>query len=490
MQRTSAHITKTPGTTVITAALVWVLMAAALAQAGPLPPAREAAPRAALPRPSGDPLGIDLDNDPIIAIERESAAVDDFQALMAAALARHPAIDEAEARADEAEAARDFARAGQLPSGEVSFSSTRTLARDFSNDPNNIIERSRRKQRTDAILSAQQPLFDFGAGALRTSAAQARITAANARVDATVDDIGLRAIASWCDVFAFRALVELGENFAVNQARLGEDVEARIAQGLSPRGDRARVTSVMASADSQLARLRRTLASAQARFTELFGAPPPPDLRRAPYPNLPALSRDAAQLRAAGSAIVRAADADAAAGKRDAKAARADTRPVVTAGLDAGRYGVFETDNDYDIRARLTLRYRLFGGGDARADQASARARSDQARADRIREEARRDAAIAWADVDALTTQLGALRSSYIAGRQSRDVIAERFRVARGSLFDLLDAEQSYFDTAANYLRGITDLDTARYVLLARTGGLADVLSTGQTKPDQRTVKQ
>lgn len=435
--------------------------------------------KASLPRPSGDPMAIDLDTDPIIAVERETAAVETFRSLMTAALERHPAISEAKAGADEADAARDLARAAQLPSGDVSFSSARTLARDFSSDPNNIIERSRRKQRTDAIASIQQPLFDFGASALRTSAAKARINAAAARVDATVDEIGLRAVASWYDVFAFRALAELGASFTADQERLGQSVEARITQGLSPRSDRARVTSFMASADSQRARIARSLASAEARFAELFGAVPPVDLRRAPYPNLPTLSRDAAELRAASAAIVRAADADATAGQREAKAARADILPTVTAGIDAGRYGVFETDNDYDIRARLTLRYRLFGGGDARAEQFAARARSGQARADRVREEARRDAAIAWADVNALTDQLGALRSSYVASRQSRDTIAERFRVARGSLFDLLAAEQSYFETAASYLQAITDLDTARYVLLARTGGLADVLTVG-----------
>lgn len=435
--------------------------------------------KASLPRPSGDPMAIDLDTDPIIAVERETAAVETFRSLITAALERHPAISEAKAGADEADAARDLARAAQLPSGDVSFSSARTLARDFSSDPNNIIERSRRKQRTDAIASIQQPLFDFGASALRTSAAKARINAAAARVDATVDEIGLRAVASWYDVFAFRALAELGASFTADQERLGQSVEARITQGLSPRSDRARVTSFMASADSQRARIARSLASAEARFAELFGAVPPVDLRRAPYPNLPTLSRDAAELRAASAAIVRAADADATAGQREAKAARADILPTVTAGIDAGRYGVFETDNDYDIRARLTLRYRLFGGGDARAEQFAARARSGQARADRVREEARRDAAIAWADVNALTDQLGALRSSYVASRQSRDTIAERFRVARGSLFDLLAAEQSYFETAASYLQAITDLDTARYVLLARTGGLADVLTVG-----------
>lgn len=434
-------------------------------------------PAASLPPPSGDPMGIDLDNDPFIAIERETAPQDQFRSLIAAAIQRHPAVSEARAGSEEAEAARNVALAAQLPSGDVNISGGRTLARDFSNDPDNIIERSRRRRRTDAVASLQQPLFDFGAGALRTSAARARIEAAAARVDATVDEIALRAVSIWYDLFALRALAALADGFANDQAAVGQSVEVRIAQGLSPAVDRARVTSFIASAESQRARIRRALGGAEARFTELFGMPAPEGLKRAPLPGLPTLSRDAAELRARGAATVRAAEADAKAGQREARAARADILPTITAGIDAGRYGLFETDNDYDIRARLTLRYRLFGGGDFRAEQFAARARASQARADRVREEARRDAAIAWADVEALSTQLGALRSSYIAARLSRDAIAERFRVARGTLFDLMAAQQSYFETATSYVQAITDLDAARYVLLARTGGLQDDLA-------------
>ena len=94
----------------------------------------------------------------------------------------------------------------------------------------------------------------------------------------------------------------------------------------------------------------------------------------------------------------------------------------------------------------------------------------------RVRSEAEREAAIAWSDVVALEQQLAALENSYIASRQSRDVLAERFRVARGTLFDLLESESGYFNVAATYIRSITELDAARYVLLSRTGRLLSTL--------------
>ena len=173
---------------------------------------------------------------------------------------------------------------------------------------------------------------------------------------------------------------------------------------------------------------------------------------------------------------MRSAEAIADASRRDARAARADRLPQLTAGVDAGRYGVIENDRDYDIRGRVALRYRIFGAADARAEQYEARARAADARAPRTREEAERDAAIAWSDVRALEQQLEALEASYIASRRSRDVIAERFRAARGTLFDVVAAEDAYFESATAYIQALTELDAARYVLLSRMGRLLDAL--------------
>lgn len=429
-----------------------------------------------LPEPTGDPMAIDPAGDPVLALATRASSGPAFKDFIEAAIVRNPGLGEARAGREEAFAARGEARAQQWPSGEISISNFQTLARDFSNDPENIIERSRARQRTDALLSLQQPLIDFGASKRRIEAATARIDAASAEVEQTSASIALQAIGAWYDVFGYRALVALGESFAASQRELNAAVDERVAQGVSAAGDAARVQSYIASAETRLAGYRRLLANAEARFEQLTGAPPPPGLMRAPMVGVAPQSQERAEMAAAEAPQVRAAQALALASRNDAKASRADTLPRVTAGVDAGRYGVFETERDYDIRGRVTLRQPLFGGTESRVDQANARARSADARAYRIREEAIRDAAIAWSDVQALEEQIAALEKNYIASRRSRDVLAERYRVARGSLFDLLATEDSYFLTAASYIQTLTELDTARYVLLARTGELLGAL--------------
>lgn len=436
-----------------------------------------------LPAPVSDPLAMDLDADPLLAIEREVAASADFRALLTRALEASPSIREAEARNLEAIAGRNVARSAQLPAGDLSVSSFRTLSRAFSNDPQNIIERSRARQRTDATISLTQPLFDFGASADRIAAAQQRVMGSEARFSATAEDVGLRAVAAWYELFAMRTLVALGEALDVSQQSLGKAIDQRIAEGVSARSDRVRVDGTIAASRARLAGYRRGQASAEARFGELLGAPPAQLLRAPVAVPLVDLRDEQLEQTVDAAPIVRAARADADAAARDAEAVRADLLPTVSASIDAGRYGVFETDIDYDVRARLNVRLRLFGGGDARADQAAARAMADVARADRVRQEALRDVRVAASDVRALEEQLNALRNSYIATRISRDVLIERFRVARGSLFDVLSAEDAYFATATAYVQAIVDLDIARYVLLARTGQLLPALGFDRLSP-------
>lgn len=429
-----------------------------------------------LPEASERPLEIDFGRDPVLGLARVETAEPSFRALILQTVRRHPATGEGTANEEDAVAQLQGAQEAQRPSVDATITSYRVLARDFSNDPFNIIERSRPIQRTDGILSVNQTLYDFGASGARIAAAGARLRSAGAELEGQADRVALAAVAAWYDVFGYRALVELTRAFLVGQRALRLAVEERIRMGASAAGDVARVDSYIAQSEIRLATFQRQLANAEARFTELTGAPPPAELERAPVQDIDIESRDDAAVAAQDVPAVRAAEAIAAGARHDAVAANADRLPQVTGGVDAGRYGMFENQRDFDIRARIQIRQRLFGGVEPRARQFQARSRSAEARAERVRVEAERDAAIAWADYRALSEQLIALERAYVASRQSRDVIVTRFRAARGTLFDVIAAEDAYFDAATAFIQGLTELDAARYILLSRTGLLLERL--------------
>src|SRR3954469_16622815 len=207
----------------LSCALALCASAASLCQ--PLP-GRTATPT--LPPPSTDPLGVDLSTDPILRLARSQAPPEQFRSLVAPAVEHHPGTLEAAASTAEARSVVSEANERRLPSVDFSMNSTHSISRRFGTLTENVIERSQPADRTDAILSINQTLFDFGAGADRVAAAGARLRAAAADAEANADNIALNSVAAWYDVFGYRALVGLSEAFVKNQEELRAAVEERI----------------------------------------------------------------------------------------------------------------------------------------------------------------------------------------------------------------------------------------------------------------------
>ena len=285
----------------------------------------------------------------------------------------------------------------------------------------------------------------------------------------------LRAIAAYDDVINYRLLVGLSQSFLDTQRTTRADVEQQIASGISAPGDLAQVDAVISNGEVRLVRYRRLAADAEATYQEIFGSPPPADLRRADAPDA-LVGEDVARTLALDTPAVRAAGAQARASDWEARAASADRLPRLSADLDAGRYRIFEDTQDYDVRSVVTMTMRFGGGLKPRASEARARADQARFRLDQVRGESERDAAIAATDVQALQDQLDAARANYIANRQARDVLIQRFRLTRGSLFNVLTVGDDFLGAAANYVLASAELDTARYTLLARTGRLLQAL--------------
>jgi outer membrane protein, adhesin transport system len=197
----------------------------------------------------------------------------------------------------------------------------------------------------------EQILLDFGASRRRVDAAVERITTAEAEYDRKSDAIALRAVSAWYDLFAYGHLAELADNFIIQNGALRSAVSLRIAQGVAAEVERARIDSAIASARLRRAQYGRELDNARAQFTELFSLKPPARVARASAPRLEPLSDDALAGMAAASAPVRIDKANARAARAEAKAARADVQPVIIAGIDAGRFGLYEPGrSDYDVR--------------------------------------------------------------------------------------------------------------------------------------------
>ena len=426
--------------------------------------------------PTGAPQAIDFARDPVLTFGRNASPAQPFLETLGTAVEKHPAVAAAAADQQATQAVRTQVRSGLFPQIDAQLVGQRALARDFG-DRTAIVESLQPRSRSDAIVTGEQLLYDFGATGNRISAANDRIKAAEAEVGRVADDTALRAVAAAYQVIGYQALVEISAGMAVRQRGILGDVRARVDSGIGAAGDTARAEAVLADAEVQTARFERLLGQARANYRETFGSDAPPRLSRPLPPSSAAQSLDAAQAMARLAPAVQVALRRADAARREYRAAKADGLPRLSANINGSRYDVF-TASDYEVRGTITLRQSLFAGGRQRgaAEEAGAKSRSAGFTADLIADESERDAGSAFTDLVAAQKIARSLETAYIASRRTRDAYVEQFRVARGTLIELLRAEQDYYTAAANYLQGVIDLDVARYTLLARTGEMLPLI--------------
>ncbi len=435
--------------------------------------------------PNPHPFTAPATDDPLLALAGPVGSHDLFRAEIEAAVQNNALIDEARASEREALAARTQARSALFPTVDLTVDANRSLARNFSNDPGNIIERSRPEGRTDATASVRQRLLDFGAASSRIGAGNARVDAARSTTMGYGQDIALRTITAWYSILAQRLMEQAAVEYIERQSRLRAGLERRIEQGFSARGDLPRIESSIATVQTRLAGFRRDRAGAEAQYRALTGHDAPASLGRVPLPAAEVDSEEALELLVLRSPPVLRADAEARAARQDSRAARSERLPTIAAGVDAGRYGVFENPGDYDIRGRIIVRAQLGAGINAKADQATARAQAADAYAARVRQEALRDAQMALADLRGLEAQLTAAQASYLANRDTRDVIAARFAASQGTVYDLLYVEDNYFFSITTFIQTLAERDVSRFALLAKTGRLLADLSIAVPPSDR-----
>jgi outer membrane protein, adhesin transport system len=428
--------------------------------------------------------------DAVLALVQGTTDVESFKSSVATAVSNHPRVGEAISAQREAKQQINEVRAGLLPTLDAGINLDRSLTRRFDGD-RNLNEAFRPKERIDAQVTGAQLITDFGATRHRVKSASFSAGAAEEDARLAAEQVTLDAVAAWDDLALAQALVQLGDAFVARHRQILADTQLRFDQGVGPKSDVARVEAYLANIEGQVARFRRDLASARARYREAFNAPPPTSLLRAPVLNSQASTlEEALALAQKNNPLMARATKRADGADEDYAAAKADRLPRLSLQLDGTRFDAFSNKADFDVRGRLVSRYPLFSGGlrSARAAQALQRLKSAEAAQARTQAEIERDVAIAYEDVTALQAQRDTLLRSYQANQRALGFFVEQFKVARGTLLDLLQAEQDAFETSVAYARGQMEYTYAKNVLLTRTGELLPVFGVSLSFADAKSL--
>lgn len=423
----------------------------------------------AIPMPVDRPQSISADTDTFLQALADRNGNAEFASRVPAAAAALPVLGERGEDVAATRAVRNQARARLFPTLGVDLIGARTITRDLQS-PSTQVENLAPLRRNDVIGSIDQLVTDFGATSARIRAGDATNDAARADLDAALNSSLLQLVAAWYDVLAAQTATSLAQSNVDRMQVLADGAALRFERGVDSGGDVARARAYLAAAQSQNVGFGRRLRAAEARFVELFGSVPG------------ALHRpDPADAMSANGAIVRpelvAARAQERAAAAALAAAKSDRLPRIEGRISGATYDVLRgSEPAYDVRAQLTLRQRFSTGGAeaARVAELAARRRSAGLAVERVAAATTREAGIALAEVDGLAAAIQPLQAAYLDSRRARDLFAEQFRVARGTLFDVLRAEQDLLDTALALAQTSYELDVARYTLLARNGGLIE----------------
>jgi outer membrane protein len=188
-----------------------------------------------------------------------------------------------------------------------------------------------------AGLDVSYPLFTGGAVKNNIRAAQTRVRASRAILQAVEGDIFTEAVAAYMDVIRDRAIVELNENNVVVLTTNLQATRDRFEVGDVTRTDIAQSEARLEIARAGLANAQSRLAASIENYKRVIGEPPEELAPPPPLPPLPATAEEAVRIALVGNPDLVAAVRQAEAAGLDVRVAGASRLPTVSA-IGSGRY--------------------------------------------------------------------------------------------------------------------------------------------------------
>lgn len=377
------------------------------------------------------------------------------------------------------EAVRE-AKAGLLPqlSAQIDASARNTDANTVLNSP------KLRYETAGAGVSLRQNVFDFGATQAAIEGAREREAATAARVQNREADLALRSIEAWFDVVRARRQRELAALNLQAMRTMLDFLNQRMELGGGPVSDvlraQTRVTSAVATLATAEARERVNAAAFRELFREEPGALDMPVQvaldPRAVAADMAALVRDFPAVRAA-EAVLRAAQQD-----REQLAAR--ELPFVNLELNAQRRDMIGAGTPgTDLGAVVVMRYNFYTGGadSARTAQAGYRVSEASETLRSVSQQVERALQQALAEEQSAQAVLQARAETVTQSIVALSAVRELFVNRRGSLLDLLNAQETVNLSGQALIDADIEAANARWRVLYFTASFGSVLGLPQT---------
>lgn len=233
-------------------------------------------------------------------------------------------------------------------------------------------------------LNVAQPLFRGGRVPAALNQAEARILAARANLQATVQEIFLEGVTAYLDVLTNARIVEIRLESVRALATQAAAAETRLEYGEVTRTDVAQARSRLSLARASLSSAQAEYRTARANYEQVFGFPPmslePPD----PLPPMPSDINEARQTAVNWNPELIATRYVEEASRHGVDIAQADLWPEVTVNATASRRNDINFRGDREDAAAVIARVDipLYSGG---FERSQIRAAKEQVSRDRLR---------------------------------------------------------------------------------------------------------
>lgn len=392
----------------------------------------------------------------------------------------HPEISAASNSRHSAERNVRAAQGGYLPSislnagiGKENLDTPSTRAQNSNND---ILTRR------ETSINLSQMVFDGFETSNTVAQQKATVNSRAYKTLNTSEARALDAVQAYLDVLQRHEFLRLAEeNLSTNQ-RIYDQIKLRSEQGVGRLADLEQAEARVAQARNNVLTEQTNLTDAESNYFSVVGKEPVGlQLPSSDLLNVPATLVDAKRVMVANSPILKSAESDIEATRKQYEAQKSGFYPKfnveLARTLDENVDGTRGKYNEW--QAMLRMRYNLYEGGSTKATLESKAFQIKEAEDVRnntlrqLNEELR----LSWSAMNNARQQLPIAQEYAERSRRVRDAYQKQFSLGERTLLDVLDSENERF-TAQRRMVEIRFLSLySQYRLKARMGDLLNSLS-------------
>jgi len=406
-----------------------------------------------------------------------------FRERLAKAVLAHPEVLAVSAARGAAQFGIREAQAARLPQ----VSSQLDNGQKYSS-ANSLLGTPERDYRTAGLsVTVRQLLYDFGATPRNIEAMSAKERQAFFRQMQVRDEVALRAVQAYHDLVRARTQLELARRNEEARTSIVDLVRQRSDIGGGTQSDVVRAQSRLADATATTASAMQRLGVARAAYRELFStdADLPAD---APVFDIPLDSGIASQQPqiVEDTWKVRQALAGRAAVEAEMAAVRGRSLPSINLELSATRRDLVGPANPgTDRSVMLVAKQSLYAGGadSARIDAASQKLLQSSEELESARRESARVLDQVLLEAESQERLMESRANTARLAAESLKMVREQYAYRRGTLLDLLTAQESLYAAGRELIDSQLDQAMSRYRVLNAASRLSQFVGTEGRAP-------